>query len=97
MKLKKRLASFAVAGIMAVISCVSLASSAVPQHLKYDANGDGTVDIADAVYVLQYLNGVFEPSNPEYCDVDGNGIVSYMDAYKIQCHCIGLLEVNDVE
>ena len=93
MKLKKRLASFVVAGIMASVSCVSLASSAY----NYDANGDGEVGLADAVYILQYLSGVFEPSHPEYCDVDGNGIVSYMDAYRIQCHCIGLLEVNDVE
>lgn len=91
MKLKKRLASFAVAGIMAVISCVSLASSAVPQHLKYDANGDGEVGLADAVYVSQYLGGAFEPENLDLCDVDRNGVVSEMDVRKIQYHCMGML------
>ena len=95
MKLKKRLASFAVAGIMAVISCVSLASSAVPQHLKYDANGDGEVSLADAVYVSQYLGGAFDPKNLDFCDVDRNGIVSPIDVQKIQRYCIGLLEDED--
>ena len=96
MKLKKRLASFVVAGIMAVMSCVSLASSAI--SLKdMDANGDGEVGLADAVYILQYLGGAFEPLNLERCDVDGNGVISPMDAHIIQLHGIGLLEVNDVE
>ncbi|MDE6796570.1 MAG: dockerin type I repeat-containing protein, partial [Ruminococcus sp.] len=95
MKLKKRLASFAVAGIMAVISCVSLASSAVPQHLKYDANGDGEVGLADAVYVSQYLGGAFDPQNLDFCDVDRNGIVSPIDVEKIKSYCIGLLKDND--
>lgn len=91
MKLKKRLASFAVAGIMAVMSCVSLASSAVPQHLKYDADGNGEVGLADAVYVSQYLGGAFEPENLDLCDVDRNGVVSEMDVRKIQYHCMGML------
>ncbi|MDE6035767.1 MAG: trypsin-like serine protease [Ruminococcus sp.] len=94
MKLKKRLASFVVAGLMAVVPCVSLASSAAT-HLKYDANNDGIVNLADAVYVQQYLNGGFEPENLDRCDVDRNGVVSSMDVNKIQCYCIGLLDDND--
>ena len=94
MKLKRKLASFVVAGIMAVMSCSSLAYAAT---LKYDANGDGKENISDAVYIMQYLCGCFEPTNPQFCDIDGNGVISPMDAYIIQCHCIGLLEVNDVE
>ncbi|MDE5861191.1 MAG: dockerin type I repeat-containing protein [Ruminococcus sp.] len=94
MKLKKRLASFAVAGIMAVMSCVSLASSAI--SLKdMDVNGDGTVSLADAVYISQYLNGAFEPTDLTIFDVNKNGIVSPMDAYIIQLYGIGLLEVDD--
>ncbi|MBD5159646.1 MAG: trypsin-like serine protease [Ruminococcus sp.] len=92
MKLKKRLASFVVAGIMSAVSCVSLASSAVTQHLKYDANGDGEVGLADAVYVQQYLGGAFEPENLDLCDVDRNGIVSEMDVRKIQYNCMGMLD-----
>ncbi|MDE6426234.1 MAG: trypsin-like peptidase domain-containing protein [Ruminococcus sp.] len=95
MKLKRKLASFVVAGFIAVVSCGSLASSASSQHLKYDANGDGEVGLADAVYVRQYLSGCFDPKNLDFCDVDRNGIVSLMDAEKIEYHCIGLLEEND--
>ncbi|MCM1314637.1 MAG: dockerin type I repeat-containing protein [Prevotella sp.] len=93
MKLKRKLASFVVAGIMAVMSCSSLTSSAY----NYDANGDGKENISDAVYIMQYLCGCFEPTHPEFCDIDGNGVISPMDAYIIQLHVIGLLEVNDVE
>lgn len=94
MKLKRKLASFVVAGIMAVMSCSYLTSSAT---YNMDANGDGVVNISDAVYILQYLSGVFEPTHPEFCDVDGNGVISPMDAYIIQLHEIGLLEVSDYE
>ena len=93
MKLKKRLASFAVAGIMAVMSCVSLASSAAT-HLKYDADGNGEVGLADAVYVQQYLGGAFEPENLDRCDVDRNGVVSAMDVNKIQRYCLGMIYDN---
>ena len=96
MKLKRRLVSFVVAGLMAVVPCVSLASSAAT-HLKYDANGDNVENLADAIYILQYLSGVFEPTHPEYCDINGNGIVSIVDADMIEWHCIDMLEVNDVE
>lgn len=86
MKLKRKLASFVVAGIMAVMSCSSLASSAY----NYDANGDGDVNMADAVYIMQYLCGNFEPASLGKCDVDGNGVISPMDAYIIQGHIINL-------
>ena len=86
MKLKRKLASFVVAGIMAVMSCCSLTSSAY----NYDANGDGDVNMSDAVYILQYLCGNFEPADLNKCDVDGNGVISPMDAYIIQGHIINL-------
>ena len=86
MKFKRKLMSFVVAGIMSVMSCSALTSSAY----NYDTNGDGSVDISDAVYVMQYLCGNFEPSNLNKCDVDGNGVISPMDAYIIQGHMIHL-------
>ena len=87
MKLKRKLASFVVAGIMAVMSCSSLAYAAT---LKYDANGDGKENIADAVYIMQYLCGAFEPTDLNRCDIDGNGVISSMDAYIIQLREIGI-------
>ncbi|MDE6835234.1 MAG: dockerin type I repeat-containing protein [Ruminococcus sp.] len=96
MKLKRKLASFVVAGIMAVMSCGSLVSSAAIPYKNMDANDDGNVAIGDAVYILQYLSGCFEPTNPERCDVDKNGIISPIDAYIIQYHFLGI-EVEDDE
>ncbi|MDE6539177.1 MAG: dockerin type I repeat-containing protein [Ruminococcus sp.] len=86
MKLKRKLASFVVAGIMAVMLCSALTSSAY----NYDANGDGDVNMSDAVYILQYLCGNFEPADLNKCDVDGNGVISPMDAYIVQGHIINL-------
>lgn len=88
MKFKRKIMSFVVAGIMAVMSCSALTSSAVTYN--YDANGDGNVDISDAVYIMQYLCGNFEPVDLDSCDVDGNGVISPMDVYIIQGHTIHL-------
>lgn len=57
-----------------------------------DVNGDGTVDPADAVLVMnEYVNSVtgestFQPMNSEQktlADVDGNGVVDLVDAQLI--------------
>ena len=87
MKLKRKLASFVVAGIMSVMPCSSLTSSAYDM----DANCDGYANMSDAVYILQYLCGNLEPADLNKCDVDRNGVISPMDAHIIQCHIIGLL------
>lgn len=90
MKLRRKLTSFVVAGIMAVMSCSALISSA--DKSKFDVNGDGKENIADSVYILQYLSGNFEPTDLNSCDIDGNGVISPMDAYLVQLHDIGLYE-----
>lgn len=89
MKLKRKLMSFVVAGIMAVMACSSLTSSAVEYDM--DVNGDGNGNLADAVLIMQYLCGHHEPINLDKYDVDKNGVISPMDSYIIQCHSIGLL------
>lgn len=89
MKLKRKLMSFVVAGIMAVMACSSLTSSAVDYDM--DANGDGNENLADAVYIMQYLCGAHEPANLARCDIDKNGVISPMDAHIISCRSIGLL------
>ncbi|MDE6797758.1 MAG: trypsin-like peptidase domain-containing protein, partial [Ruminococcus sp.] len=58
----------------------------------YDADGNGEVGLADAVYVSQYLGGAFDPQNLDLCDVDRNGVVSEMDVRKIQYNCMGMLD-----
>ena len=94
MKLKRRLASFVVAGLMAVVSCVSLASSAVTLK-DMDVNGDGDVSLADAVYLSQYLGGSFEPTDLNIFDVNKNGVVSSFDVYIIQLYLLDMIEVEN--
>ncbi len=57
-----------------------------------DANANGTVEVADAVFILQ---GIADPSNAEFqlttegraqADADGNGTVDAQDALAIQMY-----------
>ncbi len=89
MKVRKKLMSLVLAGIMAVMSCGSLASSA--KELP-DPNGDGKLNISDAVMIMQYLAGCFEPTDLSKFDADGNGVISQMDAYRIQLYETGYKE-----
>jgi hypothetical protein len=56
-----------------------------------DPNGDGYVNMSDSVYILQYLAGEFEPTDLNALDFDENGIISYIDALKVQYYDAGLL------
>ena len=94
MKIKRKLTSFVIAVIMAVMSCASLTSSA---YNDMDVNNDGKVSLADAVCILQYLGGNHEPTDLSRYDIDGNGVISPMDAYIIQLRDLNLLEVSDYE
>ena len=50
-----------------------------------DVNGDGVVNITDASFVAQYLEGTrtFTPCQLIAADVDGDGIVTTTDAQYI--------------
>ena len=89
MKVRKKLTSLILAGIMAVMSCGSLASSAKPLP---DPDGDGELTISDCVLILNYLAGNREPSDLSKLDADGNGVISQMDAYRIQLYVAHLYE-----
>lgn len=52
-----------------------------------DPNGNGVWEVADAIYIMQYLAGGFEPTNLAQLDIDQNGVVSMMDAQSIQLYC----------
>lgn len=45
-----------------------------------DPNGDGEIDIADATLIYQVLAGRYEYSDYTAFDVNGNGILSEVDA-----------------
>ncbi|MDE6677430.1 MAG: trypsin-like peptidase domain-containing protein, partial [Ruminococcus sp.] len=97
MKVKKKLTSLILAGIMAVMSCGSLATSAEEEKKLPDPNGDGTLNISDSVLIMQYLSGAYAPTDIKELDVDRNGVVSYMDAKRIELYTArlesGLVEV----
>lgn len=82
MKIKRKLTSFVLAGIMAVMSCSAVSASALKEE-QLDVNGDKSVTIADAVLIMQYLGGSFEPADLTKYDVNENGVVTDVDALVI--------------
>ena len=49
-----------------------------------DVNGDGDVSLADALFILDYLKGIRNISNPEVADFNNDGFVSNADASDLQ-------------
>lgn len=86
MKVNKKLMSFLLSGVMAVMTC-----SAVPAFAAPDPDGDGRIGINDAVLIMQYLAGRFEPTDLSKLDIDQNGVISRMDAYYAQLYEAGTL------
>ncbi len=97
MKVKKKLTSLILAGIMTVMSCGSFGTSAAVEKKLPDPNGDGTLNISDSVLIMQYLCGAYAPTDIKELDVDRNGVVSYMDAKRIELYTAGLKESGVVE
>ena len=56
-----------------------------------DANGDGTVDLADALLVLRFALGIAELGNETVCDMNGDGAVDVQDALYILRRAMGLV------
>ena len=72
--------------------------SDTPTLLCGDANDNGEVEVADAVYILQ---GIADPSNSDYvltetgrqqADADGNGSVDAQDALAIQMYMAEMID-----
>jgi len=57
-----------------------------------DANGDGTVDIADAMYIAKYVVGIegYETIDEGAADVNGDGIVDMSDSMYLTKHVLGV-------
>jgi hypothetical protein len=52
--------------------------------IKGDANGDGSVNITDVAYVIDYINGTTDPGFvEEAADVNGDGEVNITDVALI--------------
>ena len=84
MKIVKKILTLAI-DVVSIISLINVpVSSAVLNPYNRDPNGDGDINIADCVYILQYLAGNFEPIDLEQLDLDDNGIISQMDSQICQ-------------
>ena len=86
MKKLKKLIAGALAVAVSAVCMMPFASGAASRP---DPNGDGDFNIADATYIVQYLGGRFSPQDLSKLDVDGNGVVSQMDAYCVQLYEAG--------
>ena len=91
--MKRKLISSIAAISLAVASAVSLTSSA--SGTPRDPNGDGAVNMSDAVFITQHLVGSQHPSNLTPLDFDQNGIISQVDTYKVQLWCLNSNNVPD--
>lgn len=62
----------------------------IPSVVLGDANGDGDVDIADAVYIVNYVVGKPSPDfNEAAADVNGDGDIDIADAVQIVNYVVG--------
>ncbi|MGN1403293.1 MAG: dockerin type I repeat-containing protein [Ruminococcus sp.] len=89
MKLKLRIASLLVACVCAVGSIASFSASATV--LRGDVNGDGYVDITDAVSLNRYLAGGYKVTNMSALDYDRDYIISRADSdalYRFLVHLV---------
>ena len=60
------------------------------QFIRGDANGDGAVNLADALLVLDFLHGMRPLGAPlDAADVDDNGIVNTNDARYLYMYLFG--------
>ncbi len=55
-----------------------------------DANGDGVVNVTDAVYVINVCLGFTIDANTAMCDANGDGVVNVTDAVSIINICLKL-------
>ncbi|MBN2535373.1 MAG: glycoside hydrolase family 9 protein [Spirochaetales bacterium] len=63
-----------------------------PGNLLGDVNGDGSIDIVDALLIAQWYVGL-EPSNfiPENADTNCNGTIDIIDALLVAQYYVGLI------
>lgn len=81
----KRLTALLVTSAMLAMSGSYVSAASITDYT--DPNGNGVWEVADAIYIMQYLAGAFEPTNLTQLDIDKNGVVSMMDAQSVQLYC----------
>jgi hypothetical protein len=61
------------------ISSISMNVQAYEYVEEYDVNMDYSVNVRDVVYISRALTGKIIATNPEFLDVNGNGIADEVD------------------
>lgn len=95
MKVKSRIITALSAAMVAAASVMSFSGSAAQNVVYNDPSGNGKIDMSDAVAIMQYLSGAITPENVDKLDFDNNGVVTPMDAYKIQMYKLEMLGNKD--
>ena len=89
----KKLASVLVASVLSAsplitntITDKNMSASATTNVIIGDANGNGTVEIGDAICIYQFLSGRYGADDSRFTAMDYNcdGVVDKTDALEIQ-------------
>jgi hypothetical protein len=68
----------------------TLTTITIEDYMTGDVDGDGTIDLADAVLVINYYVGkTVTTFNAKAADVDGDGVIDLADAVKIISYYVG--------
>ena len=91
MRKPKRRLAFPLAILVSVICLGATATSVSATTTLPDPNGDGTIDISDAVLVARYLDGQIATSTQSVnYDINENGIISQFDVKLILLYIAGI-------
>ena len=88
--MKKFIKTILTTAIMATMAVSALTFNAFATGNSTDTNGDGSVDIADVIYIQSYLRGQFEVSDLSALDFNGDYMVSQIDSIAVQRHLVGM-------
>lgn len=77
MKFRRIVSAVTASIILAACSAMNVSAS------NNDPNGDGVLDLYDAIYISRYLSGMVYPTNVSQLDYSGNGVISQLDVYMV--------------
>lgn len=87
--MKKKFVSILTATLSSAAIIASSSVSGAFNENK-DPNGNGRIDLGDAITIIQYLSGGFNPADLSELDMNDNDIVSIVDSDAVQRYILGL-------
>jgi hypothetical protein len=86
----------ALATIGSCVGTFTYANAATSTVIYGDVNGDGTVDLADAVVLNKYLSGNIDIRNITATDVDANCVIDTIDSKILMYRLVGTIKQKDL-